>query len=364
MEVLFQGKGEDELSTIAIPGERAGEAAAAREKANPGELDSTDIDDGGEGFNSRVTVEAPIEGIYTVVCTSAVAGQTGSYELDVTTYGLQEWTEGGGPNETYAVLVGAGDYPIGTDGDLKGTTNDVTRMQQLLTEDFGVPAENVVTLLDGRASRRNLIDGFRRHLAQAGPNGTAIFYYTGHGTRIEDVAAADEEDGFDDALYLVDDELGVLIDELAADRVLVIFDSCFSGTGTRLVGDVRTKGLDYEDVQAWLRAPAGYVATSGAASFGGADAPADHVLLASSREIEPSLDIDGLAEMGGPGGLFTYHLIKAIRAMPAESTFVELLDETKALMEPVLTQIGSVQIPQVAGQRAGESMRGYLNLGS
>ena len=302
--------------------------------------------------------------IYTVVCTSAVAGQTGSYELDVTTYGLQEWTEGGGPNETYAVLVGAGDYPIGTDGDLKGTTNDVTRMQQLLTEDFGVPAENVVTLLDGRASRRNLIDGFRRHLAQAGPNGTAIFYYTGHGTRIEDVAAADEEDGFDDALYLVDDELGVLIDELAADRVLVIFDSCFSGTGTRLVGDVRTKGLDYEDVQAWLRAPAGYVATSGAASFGGADAPADHVLLASSREIEPSLDIDGLAEMGGPGGLFTYHLIKAIRAMPAESTFVELLDETKALMEPVLTQIGSVLIPQVAGQRAGESMRGYLNLGS
>src|SRR5690606_11392634 len=70
-----------------------------------------------------------------------------------------------------------------------------------------------------------------------------LFYYSGHGTQLpENIALTGvldpEQDGVDEALYvydgeLLDDEIGVLLDRLPAENIIVIFDSCFSGAGTR-----------------------------------------------------------------------------------------------------------------------------------
>ena len=40
-----------------------------------------------------------------------------------------------------------------------------------------------VILLDGDATRAAVVDGFRTHLTQAGPDDTVLFYYSGHGSQ-------------------------------------------------------------------------------------------------------------------------------------------------------------------------------------
>jgi hypothetical protein len=75
-----------------------------------------------------------------------------------------------------------------------------------------------------------------------------VFHYSGHGTQVPDVQPFDEPDGLDEALcpwdataegenLIRDDELGVWLDDLPAQRVTVILDCCHAGTGTKDVGD-------------------------------------------------------------------------------------------------------------------------------
>lgn len=322
-------------------------------------------DDGGDGFNSRVSFEAVVDGEYEIWCTSAYAEQTGAYSLEVTTHGNMAWTTGGDPDDVYCLLVGSGDYPVGTESDLDGVPYDIQRMNSLLTEDFGIPQQNVIQLVDARASRQNVIDGFRNHLAQAGPNGAVFFYYTGHGANVpSDVAVQDEEDGVDDAIaltdgqLLIDDEIAILIDELRAERRLVVFDACHSGTGSRLAANVRVRALDSE-LTSWLRAPSSFVSSRGSGSP--SVQPGDHVFFGSSREIESSLDVSGYTPMGNPGGVFTWHFIEAVRALPPEATFGDIYDETVAQMQVLLDLLGEVQVPQLRGTRADETLAGFLS---
>jgi uncharacterized caspase-like protein len=103
-------------------------------------------------------------------------------------------------------------------------------------------------LKDSQATRSNVIGSFRDHLAKAGPNDVALFYYSGHGSQenappefwhIEPnhldetlVCCASRNDGQWD---LADKELAVLIADVAArgPHLLCLLDCCHSGSGTR-----------------------------------------------------------------------------------------------------------------------------------
>src|ERR1700694_4496879 len=89
----------------------------------------------------------------------------------------------------YALLVGINDY-LGDVPQLHGCVNDVRRMRdflQLRTEG-GDYALNPLLLTSGDANQREeqrptrqaVIDGFRNHLSQAGPDDIALFYYRWH----------------------------------------------------------------------------------------------------------------------------------------------------------------------------------------
>jgi hypothetical protein len=86
------------------------------------------------------------------------------------------------------------------------------------------------------------------------PDDTFVFYFAGHGTQLPDDDGDEQLDDPDDALdealcmydftelgdnALRDDELGRLLDRLAAGQVVVILDCCHSGTATR---DITTVG--------------------------------------------------------------------------------------------------------------------------
>src|SRR5690606_4892061 len=81
-----------------------------------------------------------------------------------------------------ALLVGISDYP-GEDEALGGAPiNDGTLMRHLLINRLGFDSSNILVLTDQRATRANIIDGFRRHLSKAGQSGSAVFFFSGHGS--------------------------------------------------------------------------------------------------------------------------------------------------------------------------------------
>ncbi|MFZ5515225.1 MAG: caspase family protein [Candidatus Zhuqueibacterota bacterium] len=134
-----------------------------------------------------------------------------------------------------ALCVGINDYP-GTSNDLKGCVNDAADWGALLRE-YGYTVE---TLVDARGTRDNILAGLADLVSQAGPDDVVVFTYSGHGTSVYD-ADGDEGDGYDEALYvydgvLKDDELRTVIAGLNPEAsLIVISDSCYSGTVTRVL---------------------------------------------------------------------------------------------------------------------------------
>ena len=84
---------------------------------------------------------------------------------------------------TRALLVGVGEYPgMKRDKQLEGPANDVAALEALLTGKHGVPAENIVTRVDGAATRKEILDALDRLVDAAGAGDFIFFYYSGHGT--------------------------------------------------------------------------------------------------------------------------------------------------------------------------------------
>jgi uncharacterized caspase-like protein len=147
----------------------------------------------------------------------------------------------------YGLLVGIDDYPAPVPP-LRGCVNDITAVEQLLRERLAADQKlDTKVLKNAEATRQAVIDGFM-HLRNAGPDDVALFYYSGHGSqeRTPPEFWYLEPDRLDETLVcydsrladnydLADKELAKLIAAVAARgaHVLVILDSCHSGSGTR-----------------------------------------------------------------------------------------------------------------------------------
>lgn len=137
----------------------------------------------------------------------------------------------------YALCCGINNYP-GTENDLSGCVNDANDWTQLLKSKFGF--QSVSTLLDSEVTKENVLANLKVMFTLAKAGDTVVFSYSGHGTQVVD-RNADEADGFDEALYLynavlTDDDLRSALDMVKSQvHVVIILDSCFSGTATRKV---------------------------------------------------------------------------------------------------------------------------------
>jgi hypothetical protein len=101
----------------------------------------------------------------------------------------------------------------------------------------------VRSLYDEAATRPGIEAAIEGMLAESRRGDTVVIHYAGHGTQLPDLNR-DEGDGFDEAWvpvdylsgeFLIDDDLGALIDRYSAAGIeLVLFtDCCHSGTNTR-----------------------------------------------------------------------------------------------------------------------------------
>ena len=317
----------------------------------------TEDDDGAGSLNAQITVTLPTTGTYTFAATTFNGGETGDYQMSVTSAGSTSTTYSGGgdPTGKYALLVGIDDYP-GTGSDLRGPVEDARIMYRALTERFGFDPANIVTLNDSDATRENIANGIVQHLGQAGPDGVAVFFYSGHGTQIGAniglTGSLDPEprgDG-DEALYiyghsqessvLLDEELGYLIETIDAGRALVVVDACFSGEITRGPGDAPQSKVvlinDTTDVTPYLRLPTNFIGTEMKAAgelsdmslmFGDLAAieqafqqPQRHIMWGASTEDQ----VSWTSGLGNGASVFTYYMGEALMSAPLSASFRDI----------------------------------------
>lgn len=146
-----------------------------------------------------------------------------------------------------ALHIGINKYPAGNA--LEKCVADARAMQKI----FGGKL-----LLDRKATPAAIRAAIQATVRSPGKDEWAVITYSGHGTQVED-ENDDEPDGWDEALVAADLDV-ILDDEFQSllhgrhrqSRVLVIADSCFSGTVHRaapLVGSAHVEALRRESVR-------------------------------------------------------------------------------------------------------------------
>jgi len=149
--------------------------------------------------------------------------------------------------ERWALLVGIADYPSSDEFEiqkLKAPVKDVNELAAFLKDPNrgGFAAENVFTLTDEEATRRNILINFNDIAKRAAPEDMVMFYFSGHGYRPNDSKTTylipfDLDMRDFDATCINFDDLAKKIRKMAANKVVVILDACHAGgvkpTGAR-----------------------------------------------------------------------------------------------------------------------------------
>jgi len=144
-----------------------------------------------------------------------------------------------------ALLVGINQYKNFPNNPTPGSEEDATATRDFIKRQYGFRDEEILLLLGPQATAKRIVDEFRNWLiAGTKPGDRVFFLYSGHGTRIEDEPNGDEADREDEALapydvdrfgdnLIRDDVFNQLLGELSGRMVVMVFDSCHSGTISR-----------------------------------------------------------------------------------------------------------------------------------
>ncbi|KAK8518950.1 hypothetical protein V6N13_017793 [Hibiscus sabdariffa] len=146
---------------------------------------------------------------------------------------------------------------------LKGTTNDVKNMRELLITKFHYPGDCIRVLTEEETNRefiptrKNIEESLRWLVRDCQPGDSLVFFYSGHGLRVRDFNN-DEIDGFDETICPVDfQEAGMIVDNDLNSLIVrpltrgvtlhAIVDACHSGTILDLPQVYNSKLRKWED---------------------------------------------------------------------------------------------------------------------
>jgi len=154
------------------------------------------------------------------------------------------------------IVVGINQYPKIPNGNLDGAVNDASDIADALHRSG---AQDVVTLLDQKATRAAVVDAWRHMLKRSKVGDTLLFSFAGHGIQLPERVRGTELDGMDEALVLtgfkmspqngellLDDDLAAFLKQASDSGIKVLFlaDACHSGTMTRGI-DTRVRKFKF-----------------------------------------------------------------------------------------------------------------------
>jgi hypothetical protein len=237
----------------------------------------------------------------------------------------------------YALLVGIDEYPASITS-LRGCVNDIEDVYVYLTDAVRFQA-HVRKLLNREATCSAVIDGFRRHLSQAGPGDTALFWYCGYGstlavppgwwevepngTTMQTLVCADSR-GVGKPHDLLDKHLAILIREVTSRgaHVAVVLDCCHSGgAGRALPPSAAVRQLE----------PASELPSPAHLSLTMLSRRADHVALAACERDQLAHELPD--EYGKHRGVFSRGVLAELRRTGANLTYRDLVSSARGYVE-------------------------------
>jgi hypothetical protein len=253
-------------------------------------------------------------------------------------------------SDARALLIGVSRYralPA-----LPGAGNDIDYMRSILERRLGFRSSAIEEVRDEAATREGILEAFDRLARASGPDSVVYVHYSGHGSQVPDIDG-DEDDGLDESIVpfdgrtpgirdITDDELGQRLAAIEG-AVVVVLDSCHSGTATRsLVSGVRSRVVPPDD-RTKLYGSAARVRS--VVSVEGAD----HVLFTAARSGEAALDapVDGR-----PHGVFTYAIGQSLVEKGSEAAPKALLQRASRELDRIRSQLGLnvMPTPQLEGE--------------
>ena len=262
-----------------------------------------------------------------------------------------------------ALCIGINNYP-GTHMDLQGCVNDANDWALAL----GERGFKVAKLLDDQATKTAMVKAMNDLIGKASKGDSLVITFSGHGTYQPD-EDGDEVDGLDEALCpydlqtkgeaLIDDEIRSIFGARKAGvRIVLISDSCHSGTVTRAAkaekdADTRPRFMPMGN---WLptkllpkdragKPAATMVAPSGTSPLMSAYLnKLGDLLLSGCKEGPNNYSYD--ARIAGRfNGAFTYYALKALKALKEGATYA---DWHKGIVK-YLPSASYPQSPQLVG---------------
>jgi len=203
--------------------------------------------DGQPSLNSRIDTVLAEDGDYVITVTTYRPGETGDYRLSIAPSPGHPRQIGvpGGPR-VIALLVGVSDYG-GRTSNLANTDADAQELYDSL-QSAGLlhPASRVLT--NEQATTKAVADAFARAAAQAGPNDTFMFFFSGHGDQVDVPAHAAELDGRAETIELydaamTDAQLAPLFAAVRGRMSIVAIDACYAGGFRNLISRPNVMGL-------------------------------------------------------------------------------------------------------------------------
>lgn len=286
--------------------------------------------------------------------------------------------------QLYGLLIAIDDYPAPVPP-LGGCVNDIRKVKTYLETEQREMQPQLLVLENEQATKSAILDGFRQHLAQAGPSDTVLVYFSGHGTqeeanpeiwpfepdgKLECIVNYDgileSGDGYSYKL-LADKELRYLLHELAQTQahILTIFDCCHSGGNTRINNkpdkEIRVQSRRYVASRLTEACPereweqfifSGSVDKKELASKPLSEVipVGQHVQMGACRGDQLAYEING-------GGIFTSTLLSLLEQTKGAITYFDLRSRIRYMIKNEYKQTPQVY---VQGQEGQQLFSGFL----
>lgn len=273
-----------------------------------------------------------------------------------------------------ALIVAVGNYPESSGWQPIHSRNDAAMLSTALIRQ-GFKASNVTQLTDAEATKEGILKALRKLVKTLKPGDVFFFQFSGHGQQVAD-DNGDELDGYDEAIVpfdspmkfekngyqgqnlIRDEELGALLEEARrrigpTGNVMVILDSCHSGTGTRAMSMAR--GTDY------VMADSGYIAQQPRNKqengwIPGAENGTLAPMVAYFGSSAGQLNYETRDEMGQPVGSLTYAFCRKLNDAGSKTTYRSLFDQIRTTM----AGIAPYQTPQSEGNLDQQLFGGFM----
>ena len=247
-----------------------------------------------------------------------------------------------------ALLIGVSNYEANLPP-LAGSKNDVMLIRELLVQKYGFDRANVLVLIDEQATRAQILSAVRALSERTVADDIVLIHFSGHGSQAPDMNG-DEDDGFDETILphdsrtpgiadITDDELNALLSGFEFGSVVVILDSCHSGTGTRSGPTLVTQRWVAPDTRKELYES---IATRQVVTLPISE---NHVFFAAAQDFESELD-----GPFGPDnmrlGLFTAAMVGVLASSPPTVTPREAIAGVNARVEALKASAAGMPIPE------------------